>query len=209
MSDNGTVVWAATYESFGTATITTATITNNLRFPGQYFDSESGLQYNWHRYYDPTTGRYISADPIGLVGGINLYGYVQQDPINWVDPDGQTPCDPDKQIRCNKFCRDLGRDVKWCKKIGCIQVCKCDDPDCRQHEKHCKGVAKRVIEHAINNHLHPGICKKLAIAIKRAIAAGCGDRAGVMAAQSTYGLHCTQRDWSEQYPDNPPSFPPL
>jgi RHS repeat-associated protein len=75
MSDNGTVVWAATYESFGTATITTATITNNLRFPGQYFDSESGLQYNWHRFYDPSTGRYISADPIGLDGGINLYGY--------------------------------------------------------------------------------------------------------------------------------------
>jgi uncharacterized protein RhaS with RHS repeats len=45
MSDNGAIVWAATYESFGSATITTATITNNLRFPGQYFDSESGLHY--------------------------------------------------------------------------------------------------------------------------------------------------------------------
>jgi RHS repeat-associated protein len=88
MSDNGTVVWAATYESFGTATITTATITNNLRFPGQYFDSESGLQYNWHRFYDPSTGRYISADPIGLDGGINLYGYVNQDPVNLVDSFG-------------------------------------------------------------------------------------------------------------------------
>jgi RHS repeat-associated protein len=88
MSDNGTVVWAATYESFGTATITTATITNNLRFPGQYFDSESGLQYNWHRFYDPTTGRYISADPIGLDGGINLYGYALNNPVNLVDPLG-------------------------------------------------------------------------------------------------------------------------
>ncbi len=44
--------------------------------------------YNWHRYYDPSVGRYISADPIGLNGGINLYGYVQNDPVNWVDPWG-------------------------------------------------------------------------------------------------------------------------
>ncbi len=109
MSDNGTVVWAATYESFGSATITTATITNNLRFPGQYFDSESGLQYNWHRFYDPTTGRYISADPIGLSGGINLYGYVNGDPVNWIDPEGlDSPgykqCNDklQKRIRCEK-----------------------------------------------------------------------------------------------------------
>ncbi|MBL0378600.1 MAG: RHS repeat-associated core domain-containing protein [Desulfofustis sp. PB-SRB1] len=88
MSDNGAIVWAATYESFGSATITTATITNNLRFPGQYFDSESGLHYNWHRFYDPENGRYISADPIGLTGGINLYGYAHKNTVNWADPDG-------------------------------------------------------------------------------------------------------------------------
>ncbi|MBL0378146.1 MAG: RHS domain-containing protein [Desulfofustis sp. PB-SRB1] len=87
MSDNGTVVWAATYESFGTATITTATITNNLRFPGQYFDSESGLQYNWHRFYDPKRALHL-ADPIGLDGGINLYGYALNNPVNLVDPLG-------------------------------------------------------------------------------------------------------------------------
>jgi uncharacterized protein RhaS with RHS repeats len=43
---------------------------------------------SWHRYYDPETGRYISADPIGLVGGINLYGYVNSDSLNWIDPKG-------------------------------------------------------------------------------------------------------------------------
>ena len=43
---------------------------------------------SWHRYYDPGTGRYISADPIGLRGGINLYAYVHNDPVNWVDPWG-------------------------------------------------------------------------------------------------------------------------
>ncbi|MCP3928381.1 MAG: RHS repeat-associated core domain-containing protein [Bacteroidetes bacterium] len=47
------------------------------------------MHYNWHRFYDPTTGRYISADPIGFRGGdLNLYSYVGQDPINWFDPDG-------------------------------------------------------------------------------------------------------------------------
>jgi RHS repeat-associated protein len=62
----------------------------NLRFAGQYYDGETGLHYNWHRYYDPTTGRYLTPDPIGFAGGdANLYAYVWNDPINWVDPSGE------------------------------------------------------------------------------------------------------------------------
>ena len=63
----------------------------NLRFPGQYYDAESGLHYNGQRYYDPKMGRYISSDPIGLSGGMNTYAYSGNDPVNGVDFDGLTP----------------------------------------------------------------------------------------------------------------------
>ena len=59
-----------------------------LRFPGQYYDKETGLHYNWHRYYDPTIGRYIISDPTGLDGGMNTYAYVDSNPLMYIDPLG-------------------------------------------------------------------------------------------------------------------------
>ena len=63
----------------------------NLRFPGQYYDNETGLHYNYFRDYEPGTGRYVQSDPIGLAGGIGSYSYVDANPMGLVDPLGLAP----------------------------------------------------------------------------------------------------------------------
>jgi len=94
MDEDGRMVWSADYLPFGHAEVSTETVTNHSRFPGQYFDQETGFHYNYHRYYDPRTGRYLRPDPIGLAGGINLYPYVDNNPTNYTDPLGlqAVPC---------------------------------------------------------------------------------------------------------------------
>jgi len=89
--ETGTAVWSAVYDPFGKATVNDdldadgSSVTLNIRFPGQYYDAESRLHYNYFRYYDPETGRYITSDPIGLNGGLNTFGYVGGNPLKWVD----------------------------------------------------------------------------------------------------------------------------
>jgi RHS repeat-associated protein len=67
----------------------TGTAVFDARFPGQWFQSETGLHYNWHRSYDPTLGRYTQSDPLGFVDGPSVYGYAGGSPQRWVDRDGR------------------------------------------------------------------------------------------------------------------------
>ncbi len=87
---SGVVKWSADYKPFGEVNITTNDITNNLRFPGQYYDQETGLHYNYFRDYNPVIGRYVEADPFGIDRGRNhLYVYVANNSINKIDPTGK------------------------------------------------------------------------------------------------------------------------
>jgi RHS repeat-associated protein len=104
---DGQVAWQWAYSAFGdeqptigakrfTSETTTPTtgatsipeVTFNLRYPGQYFDKETKLHYNYFRTYAPSTGRYTQGDPIGLDGGWNRFGYVEGDPLGFSDEDG-------------------------------------------------------------------------------------------------------------------------
>jgi len=90
---DGSVVWQGVHLAFGGCVVDAAsTVENNLRFPGQYADGETGLYYNFQRYYDPVRGRYTQVDPIGFAGGdLNLYGYVWNRPGYLIDQLGLDP----------------------------------------------------------------------------------------------------------------------
>ena len=81
--------WSAAYKPFGeTLALYATNTTMDIRFPGQWFQLESGLAYNWHRHYDATTGRYLQPDPLGFVDGPGVYGYAGGNPLGRVDSEG-------------------------------------------------------------------------------------------------------------------------
>jgi RHS repeat-associated protein len=94
MDRAGRLVWRATYDPFGAASVDAdpdhdgALFSLNLRLPGQYFDGETGFHYNHMREYDPSTGRYLESDPIGLGGGKNTFAYAEGNPIGRADATG-------------------------------------------------------------------------------------------------------------------------
>ena len=144
-NDSGIVSWKAVYTPFGDAEIQVETVENPFRFPGQYYDQETGLHYNWNRYYDPKTGRYLTPDPVGLEGGINLFVYVENNPVIFVDPAGTIVIAPViAACVANPVCRGavacvgaavgtgiletisalVNRSFNWCN-IGCSVLCNC------------------------------------------------------------------------------------
>ena len=90
------VVWNAVWTPWGSPQSITGSATLNARFPGQWFQVEAGLHYNWHRHYDPTLGRYTQPDPLGFVDGPSVYAYAGSSPMLFIDRDGlqSTRCPP-------------------------------------------------------------------------------------------------------------------
>lgn len=100
-----TTLWEAMFNPYGEGLVKTALLENNVRMPGQYYDAESGLHYNYFRDYDPKTGRYIQSDPIGQAGGLNTYSYAFGKPETYTDPTGEiVPAAVGGYLRCLAQC---------------------------------------------------------------------------------------------------------
>ncbi|TJZ50100.1 type IV secretion protein Rhs [Streptomyces piniterrae] len=109
VSENGALAWRTRATLWGTTTWNSAaTAYTPLRFPGQVFDPETGLHYNYNRHYDPETGRYLSVDPLGLAPADNPSAYVEN-PTTWSDPLGLSPC---SEVHPRKLDYLFNKDIK-------------------------------------------------------------------------------------------------
>ena len=86
-NEEAKILWKWESKPFGESKAT-GDINFNLRFPRQYFDAETSTHYNINRDYNPVTGRYIQSDPIGVNGGVNGFGYVNEQPLIKIDEEG-------------------------------------------------------------------------------------------------------------------------
>ncbi|MET8753940.1 putative T7SS-secreted protein [Streptomyces sp. NPDC004667] len=114
VDESGELAWRTRTTLWGTTTWTRdATAYTPLRFPGQYFDAESGLHYNHFRYYDPELARYLSQDPLGIAPAPNPATYVNN-PQTWSDPRGLSPCPPFH----NRMPEELTRELADAERLG-------------------------------------------------------------------------------------------
>jgi RHS repeat-associated protein len=91
-SSVGSLTQTYTFDSFGNQTSSSGSISNIFQFTGREYDTETSLSYYRARYYDPMLGRFLSEDPLGMDQGVNFYGYVDNNPINLIDPTGLAKC---------------------------------------------------------------------------------------------------------------------
>ncbi len=112
----GALAQTYTFDSFGNQTASSGSLTNAFRFTGREFDSETNLQFSRARYYDPSSGRFLSEDPIKFDGGVNFYRYVGNDPTDSTDPYGLL-----------QLCCRVARSVYWLGIKGCHCFLKLSD----------------------------------------------------------------------------------
>jgi RHS repeat-associated protein len=146
------VTWKARHEAFGKAIVESdpdgdgIDVAFNQRLPGQYADAESGLHYNYQRDYDPQTGRYLQSDPIGVEGGVNLFLYVNANPVNYADPTGEAGPAAGAAAAVALFC---ARNPRLCAAVfKCLKNPKaCAKPACnaacRSYQLTCKKMSPR------------------------------------------------------------------
>jgi RHS repeat-associated protein len=157
-ASNGSVAQSYTYGSFGNTTNSSGSLTNVLRYTAREFDTETNLYYNRARYLDPSTGRFLSEDPIYFSGGIDFYEYALDSPTNVADPSGLCPPEgcqppnthnPQPTSKCSTYpdythriaCRALAGDDP----VGlCVRGCLLDQYDtskakykCNEADLHC------------------------------------------------------------------------
>ncbi len=155
-------VWRAQYEPFGAVHQIVGPAANDSRFPGQWFQLEAGLAYNWHRHYDATLGRYTQADPLGLAtllsDGPSVYGYAGQSPLMWVDEDGLSKLrGTSNNLRYSdevyKKARELYKnDAK--RQAQYIQNWLKENPECNPKRRE---VLRQIIKLLNDGRLRPGI----------------------------------------------------
>jgi RHS repeat-associated protein len=156
----------ADYLPFGQADVIVETVENNLRFAGQYYDNETGLHYNYHRYYDPKLGRYLKPDPshskqvkgspipylipfrLSTPQYLHTYAFVQNNPLNFYDKFGLDRYNSCKDLPwlAKKICKkyvDFGcsgpRNVVCCEaeKTECLSEIDCNDPEYEKKVAQC------------------------------------------------------------------------
>ncbi len=172
----GALAWDRVAKPFGGTVSLTGTATNPQRFPGQLNDPETGFSYNYFRDYDPTTGRYLQSDPIGLGGGLNTYAYVGGNPVNYYDPDGE-----DAQAAATLWWSTVVGDVlvpdptdaalpKWAgyaaagAGVGAYllyEFCSADndDPSCDEHFTRCLDTSLADLPGSVYGSSRCGVCR--------------------------------------------------